>query len=96
MAEPLSKSVALPTIVDLDALDSIRDELLDAIDSGPVVVKGSAVQRVATNALFMLLAAAETARRNDNTFKVTGASEAFRSAVTRLGLGHQFAPILEG
>jgi anti-anti-sigma regulatory factor len=96
MADTRSKSIALPAIVDLDALDPIRDELLDAIDSGAVVVKGAAVERVATNALFMLLAAAETARRNNNPFSVAGASEAFRSAVMRLGLSHQFAPILEG
>ncbi|MGV3491809.1 MAG: STAS domain-containing protein [Devosia sp.] len=96
MADTRSKSVALPAIVDLDALDPIRDELLDAIDSGPVVVTCGAVERVATNALFMLLAAAETARRNNNSFSVADASDAFRSAVARLGLGHQFAPILEG
>jgi anti-anti-sigma regulatory factor len=95
MAEARSKSIALPAIIDLDALDPIRDELLDAIDSGPVTVKAGAVERVATNALFMLLAAAETARRNDNPFRVAEASEAFRSAVTRLGLGNRFAPVLE-
>ena len=96
MADARSKSIALPAIVDLDALDPIRDELLDAIDTGAVVVKVGAVERVATNALFMLLAAAETARRNNNPFKVAEASETFRSAVERLGLGDQFAPVLEG
>ncbi len=53
------KFVALPAIVDLDALDHIRDELIDAVESGPVTVSAAAVERVATNALFMLLSAAE-------------------------------------
>jgi anti-anti-sigma regulatory factor len=96
MAQARSKSIALPAIVDLDALDPIRDELLDAIESGPVVVQGGAVERVATNSLFLLLAAAETARRNNFAFTVAGASEALRTAVGRLGLEARFASIMEG
>jgi hypothetical protein len=96
MAQALSKTIALPAIVDLDALDPIRDELIDAIDSGAVTVKGAAIERVATNALFLLLSAAETARRNNFAFAVTEPSEALRSAVSRLGLGARFAAIMEG
>jgi len=96
MAKQRSKSVALPAIVDLDALDPIRDHLIDATDSGPVKVDARAVERVATNALFMLLSAAESARRNNFTFAVTGASLPFRAAVTRLGVDAQFAAIMEG
>ncbi len=96
MAQLRSRTIALPAIVDLDALDPIRDELVDAIDSGAVKVKGAAVDRVATNALFMLLSAAETARRNNFAFTVSEPSEAFRAAVSRLGLGDQFAGIMEG
>jgi len=96
MAQARNKIIALPAIVDLDALDPIRDELIDAVDSGPVSVLGSGVERVATNALFMLLSAAETARRNNFAFAVTQASEPFRAAVSRLGLGAQFAAIMEG
>lgn len=86
----------MPAIVDLDALDPIRDELVDAIESGPVTVSGVAIERVATNALFMLLSAAETARRNNFAFSVSAPSEAFRLAVSRLGLGAPFAAIMEG
>jgi anti-anti-sigma regulatory factor len=96
MAQAQSRTLALPAIVDLDALDPIRDELVDAIDSGAVTVNGSSVDRVATNALFMLLSAAETARRNSHAFTVSEPSEAFRAAVSRLGLGDQFAGIMEG
>ncbi len=96
MAQTHSKIVALPAIVDLDALDPIRDVLIDAVESGPVKVKGNAVERVATNALFMLMSAAETARRNNFAFAVTEPSEPFRLAVERLGLGGEFAAIMEG
>jgi hypothetical protein len=96
MAQSRSKTVALPAIVDLDALDPIRDVLIDAVEAGPVEVKGAAVERVATNALFLLMSAAETARRNNFAFAVTEPSEPFRLAVERLGLGSQFAAIMEG
>ncbi len=96
MAQARSRTIALPAIVDLDALDPIRDELVDAIESGPVTVSGVAIERVATNALFMLLSAAETARRNNFAFSVSAPSEAFRLAVSRLGLGAPFAAIMEG
>lgn len=96
MAQTRSRTIALPAIVDLDALDPIRDELVDAIDSGTVTIRAAAVDRVATNALFMLLSAAETARRNTYAFTVSEPSEAFLAAISRLGLGSQFAGILEG
>jgi len=96
MAEPSSRTIALPAIVDLDALDPIRDELVDAVESGEVRVACSGTERIATNALFLLLSAAETARRNNFGFTVTAPSEAFRAAVSRLGLGGRFAGIMEG
>lgn len=96
MAQIRSKSIALPAIVDLDALDPIRDELIEAMDSGPVTVSGAAVERVATNALFLLLSAAETARRNNFAFAVTKPSAPLTAAVARLGLGDRFAAIMEG
>jgi hypothetical protein len=62
-----SKIVALPAIVDLDALDFVRDGLIEAVELGPVTVDASNVD-TATNALFLLISAAErhaysTARR---------------------------------
>jgi anti-anti-sigma regulatory factor len=96
MAQSRSKTIALPAIVDLDALDPIRDVLIDAVEAGPVTVRGDAVERVATNALFMLMSAAETARRNNVAFAVSEPSEPFRLAVERLGLGGRFAAMMEG
>ncbi len=36
--------------------------MIDAVELGPVAVDGSRVERVATNALLMLVSAAETAQ----------------------------------
>ena len=96
MATINGKSVALPAIVDLDALDSVRDLLADAVEQGATTVSCAGVERISTNALFLLMSAAETARRNNFAFAVTEPSEPFRLAVERLGLGGEFAAIMEG
>ena len=96
MAEARSSTVNLPAIVDLDCLDPLRDELLDAIESGSAIVEADKVERVSTNALLMLLSAAETARRSQFSFSLTKASPAMLVAISKLGLTGHFAPILEG
>jgi len=96
MADEQEQSVALPSIVDLDTLDPIRDQLIEAIDHGSVVVEAAGVERVATNALFMLMSAAETARRNETGFSISEPSEQMVAAIDRLGLGESFTPLLRG
>lgn len=96
MAEGRSKTIALPAVVDLDALDHVRDAMLDAIEFGPVTVDAGAVQRICTNALLMLVSAAETARRSSFTFEVSGASEPMLSAIDRLGFKPCFAEMMKG
>lgn len=96
MVKKTNKSVALPAIIDLDSLDGIRDGLIDAIEVGSVVIEGSAVERVSTNALFMLISAAETARRNNFEFAIEQPSAALTSAIERLGLDAQFSGMMRG
>ena len=96
MAEGRSTIVALPAVVDLDALDGVRDRLLDAVETGPVSVDGSGVERLATNALIMLISAAETARRNSFSFAVENASPPMLGAIDRLGLRPSFTAIMKG
>lgn len=91
-----SKVVALPAIVDLDALDFVRDGLNEALDMGPVIVDASQVERVSTNALFMLISAAETAKRNSVTFAISGASAPIKAAIERLGLESAFSGLMKG
>ena len=96
MAGQAAHAVVLPAIVDLDSLDTFRDTLIDAIEHGNAAVDGSSVERVATNALIMLLSAAATARRNNHEFSVVKTSEPMLSAIQRLGLEPDFAPLMKG
>jgi anti-anti-sigma regulatory factor len=90
------RTVALPAVVDLDALDAVRDGLADALETGPVRVDGRAVERVSTNALLMLISAAESARRNSFGFSISGASVPMLAAIDRLGLAPSFAGLMKG
>ena len=96
MVNKTKKLVALPAVIDLDALDSIRDGLIDAIEEGPVTVTADAVERVSTNALFMLISACETARKNNFDFALEQPSAAMTSAIERLGLDAQFSGMMRG
>jgi anti-anti-sigma regulatory factor len=91
-----AREVALPAVVDLDALDTVRDGLIEAVELGPTRVDGSAVERVSTNALLMLVSAAETARRNGFGFEIAGPSAPMVTAIDRLGLGGPFAGMMKG
>lgn len=91
-----SRVVSLPAIVDLDALDNVRDGLIDAVELGAVSVDGSRVERVATNALLMLISAAETAKRNSYAFEISGASAPMQAAIERLGLASSFTSLMKG
>jgi anti-anti-sigma regulatory factor len=94
MAKQSSKTVALPAIIDLDAIDGIRDTLSDALEEGPVTVVASAVERVSTNALLLLVSAAETARRHHFDFAIEAPSVAMSAAIERLGLKAQFSGMM--
>jgi anti-anti-sigma regulatory factor len=96
MVKSARKTVALPAIVDLDSLDGIRDGLIDAIEEGPVTVSASGVERVSTNGLFMLISAAETARKNNFEFAIDRPSAALVAAIERLGLSTSFIGMMRG
>lgn len=96
MVKTAKKSVALPAIIDLDSLDGIRDGLIDAIEEGSITIVADAVERVSTNALFMLLSAADTARRNHFDLAIEQPSAALTSAIERLGLDAQFSGMMRG
>jgi anti-anti-sigma regulatory factor len=96
MARSKTKTVALPAVIDLDTLDSVRDGLAEALEAGPVTVSAEAVERVSTNGLFLLMSAAETARRNDFSFAISDVSGPMLQAIDRLGLGQSFAALMKG
>lgn len=84
------QTIALPAVFDLDALDAVRERLVDALDEGPVRLVGTAVERVSTNSLIMLLSAAATARRAGLRIELHAASEPMQAAIDRLGLSPHF------
>jgi anti-anti-sigma regulatory factor len=94
MANQDRHSITLPEVIDLDALDAIRDKLIDAIEEGPVTIAAGAVERVSTNALLMLVSAAETARRNHFEFAIEAPSASMMAAIERLGLAGQFSGMI--
>lgn len=96
MVSKARQPIALPAIIDLDSLDGIRDGLIDAIEEGPVTVDASRVERVSTNALIMLISAAETARKNQFDFAIEQPSATMMNAIDRLGLGAQFSGMMRG
>ena len=93
MSVGTSTSLALPAILDLDAIETVRDDLLEALDAGSVTLSGKAVQRVSTNGLMLMVSAAETARRNGVSFALTSPSPAMAGAIERLGLSGLLADI---
>jgi anti-anti-sigma regulatory factor len=91
-----TRTVALPAVIDLDALDIVRDGLLDVVETGPVGIDASQVERVSTNALLMLISASETSRRNSYDFHISGASAPMLAAIDRLGLRPSFSALMKG
>lgn len=96
MAETEKQPLVLPAIVDLDALESVRDEVMEAIEEGPVEINASSVERVATNALLLFVSAAQTAKRNGFDFKISAVSDPMQSAISRLGMSDTFSTMVKG
>ncbi len=86
----------LPGVVDVDAMDAMREWLLGAIETGDIKLDGSGVSRVATNALLMLISAGQGAEKNEFSFSIVNPSEALGEAIERLGMGEIFARFIEG
>ena len=95
MATHTKHTVALPEVIDLDAIDGIRDVLMEALEEGPVTVQAGAVERVSTNALLLLVSAAETARRHHFEFAIEAPSAAMCAAIERLGLEARFSGMMK-
>jgi anti-anti-sigma regulatory factor len=97
MAESTSsRTVALPAVVDLDSLDDVRDQLLDAVSGGDITIDGSRVERISTNALIMLMSASQTALRNSYGLTLQGPSAPMLVAIDRLGFSPSFAGMMKG
>ncbi|MDE2184131.1 MAG: STAS domain-containing protein [Alphaproteobacteria bacterium] len=80
--------LALPAVADSLYAGPLKEELVRRLASNaPIDVDASAVQRIATTCLQVLLAAnRRPAAAETNILSISGASAAFEEAVTLLGL----------
>ncbi|MGJ4891869.1 STAS domain-containing protein [Bradyrhizobium sp. HKCCYLRH3099] len=79
----------LPQMLDLTQASQLRDEMVRLASAGDIVLDASGVERMSTPCVQILLAAARGAGAAHKSFKITQASELFRTAVTELGLGDE-------
>jgi anti-anti-sigma factor len=85
--------VELPGVVDLTAAAELRDLLLDALardTAAAVVLKATAVDRIATAAIQVVLAGVPAFRTNARQLEIEDASQAVDAAFRQLGLGEDF------
>ena len=82
---------SVPATLDLTAARDLRERLIPMLSGSGVVLDMSAVDRMSTPCLQVLLAAGRAADTAEVSFQIVDASDAFRSAVADLGLETQFS-----
>jgi anti-anti-sigma regulatory factor len=81
----------LPPLLDLTAAEPLHRALLEHARSGdPLAVNGSAVVRVSTAAVQVLVAAAADARARGTSFQLREPSPELADALTDLGVASHF------
>lgn len=85
--------VELPSALDLTGAGELRDLLLDALakdSAAELVLKGGALERIATAAIQVILAAAPAFGTAARRLEIEDASPALATAFRQLGLGEDF------
>ncbi|MGY3454456.1 STAS domain-containing protein [Bradyrhizobium sp. USDA 4353] len=90
-----SVAYALPQMLDLTQAVPLRDEMVRLAAAGSIALDASGVERMSTPCVQILLAAARGAKAANKPFKITQASELFRTAVAELGLRNEFEDWME-
>lgn len=89
--------VELPGVVDLTAAGELRDLLLDALakDSATdLVLRGAAVERIATAVIQVILAGQPAFRTAARRLEIEDASQAMAASFRQLGLGEDLDNLL--
>ena len=81
---------ALPAILDITKAKELRGHMVERLNCGAVLVDASAVDRVSTPCIQVLLAAARSADCAGTSFRIANASEPLRAALADLGLQAEF------
>ena len=85
--KPLTR---LPSGLDLTGAQFLRDTLVAQLTDGSLLLDASAVERMSTPCVQVLLAAARAADLAGSPFQVRDASEVFQAALADLGLKAEF------
>jgi chemotaxis protein CheX len=80
----------VPATLDLTAARDLRERLVAMLSGRDVVLDASAVERMSTPCMQVLLAAGRSADAAKVSFQIVDASDAFRAAVADLGLEKPF------
>ena len=80
----------LPQMLDLMQASQLRDDLIRLSGHESILLDASGVERMSTPCAQILLAAGHGAKAANKLFKITQASELFRTAIADLGLRHEF------
>jgi anti-anti-sigma regulatory factor len=81
---------SMPASLDLTSARELRERLVAMLPGNGVVLDMSAVERMSTPCMQVLLAAGRSAEAAKVSFQIVDASDAFRAAVADLGLETQF------
>ena len=81
----------LPQILDFAHAQSLRDMVMALLPTGALTLDASAVDRMSTPCVQLLLATGRAAGSAATSFRITHASAAFRMAVADLGLEADFS-----
>jgi anti-anti-sigma regulatory factor len=82
---------ALPEMLDLAQAESLHNSMLNLSQQRDVLLDASAVERMSTPCLQILLAAGRSAQAVQKSFKIINASDVFRAAIADLGLQTEFS-----
>ena len=85
-----SDEFVLPAILDITRAQDLHATMIARVKGGAVVVDASAVERVSTPCIQVLLAAARSAEQVGTSFRISNASEALVAALADLGLSEEF------
>ncbi len=87
LRQPLHR---LPSVLDLTRAQPLRDTLVALLGDGSLLLDASAVERMSTPCVQLLLAAARAADLAGSPFQILDASDVFQAALADLGLQGEF------
>lgn len=80
----------LPQVLDLTQAQNLRDSMAARLSEGALVLDASAVERMSTPCMQVLLAAGRAADLAGSPFQIINVSDVFRTALADLGLQAEF------